>query len=318
MARKEKKLHDHNSKSHENYRVKKEKEYNDLNSKSQEEHRARKERKLHDLNSESQEEYSARKERKLYDLNSESQEEYRARKKKKYNDLKKKVREKQSSESRHRNCRSERRRRREYKELIHRKTEMLHSRDDNRKTEMLHSRDDNRNNTKLKTNIRNEGTGKSDGCKSDIRHGSKLKNNTSSHTKFITDAKNNAKFTSNYKSKDTVYRNYRSEQLMRTRGVEKIIQEDQKRAKELTTIDKNIEDKILQKHETHANKTNNVYDCLNEFDEKVSLISDIDTALPKSHATEWSNGERQYNLTQKNHSVLHNGGIWKSITNEKV
>jgi ABC-type glutathione transport system ATPase component len=155
-------------------------------------------------------------------------------------------------------------------------------------------------------------------CKSDIRHGSKLKNSTSSHTKFITDAKNNAKFTSNYKSKDIVYRNYRSEQLMRTRGVEKIIQEDQKRAKELTTIDKNIEDKILQKHETHANKTNNVYDCLNEFDEKVSLISDIDTALPKSHATEWSNGERQYNLTQKNHSVLHNGGIWKSITNEKV
>ncbi|XP_052104959.1 uncharacterized protein LOC127738001 [Mytilus californianus] len=123
-----------------------------------------------------------------------------------------------------------------------------------------------------------------------------------------------------HKEKKSYDKNYRTDKQRKTRGAAKIVLEQQKRTKELTTIYQNMQDKILQKHLEDISTTNNVYDCLHVMDEKVDLISSEDDVLPKSQATEWSNGEKQYSLTNNNQSKhgFHYGGIWKSITREKV
>ena len=140
--------------------------------------------------------------------------------------------------------------------------------------------------------------------------------------KTIFDRKNseNSKSKNETEVNRTHFRNYRSDKHMKTRGLAKIIQKNQKREKELTTIDQKIQEQILQQHEIDIGSSNNGYDCLDVFDEKVNLICDDEIALPRSPAMKWSNGERQYNLTYNNQSekLFHNGGIWKSITREKV
>ncbi|XP_063430253.1 uncharacterized protein LOC134712537 isoform X2 [Mytilus trossulus] len=124
----------------------------------------------------------------------------------------------------------------------------------------------------------------------------------------------------NLKEAKSYNKNSRTDKYRRTRGATKNIQEQQKRTKELTTVYQNMQDKILQKHLEDVSTTNNVYDCLHVMDEKVDLISSEHDVLPKSQATEWSNGEKQYSLTSNNQSKhgFHYGGIWKSITREKV
>ncbi|VDI16716.1 Hypothetical predicted protein [Mytilus galloprovincialis] len=123
-----------------------------------------------------------------------------------------------------------------------------------------------------------------------------------------------------HKEAKSYNKNSRTDKHRRTRGAVKNIQEQQKRTKELTTVYQNMQDKILQKHLEDVRTTNNVYDCLHVMDEKVDLISSEDDVLPKSQATEWSNGEKQYSLSNNNQSKhgFHYGGIWKSITREKV
>ncbi|CAC5362962.1 unnamed protein product [Mytilus coruscus] len=123
-----------------------------------------------------------------------------------------------------------------------------------------------------------------------------------------------------HKETKSYNKNYGTVKHRKTRGAAKIVQEQQKRTKELTTIYQNMQDQILQKHLEDVSTTNNVYDCLHVMDEKLDLISSEDDMLPKSQATEWSNGEKQYSLTNNNQSKhgFHYGGIWKSITREKV
>lgn len=153
------------------------------------------------------------------------------------------------------------------------------------------------------------------------------KGSRNGNTKYSYDEKSKKKgsfeksyLRTDHKEAKSYNKNSRTDKHRRTRGAVKNIQEQQKRTKELTTVYQNMQDKILQKHLEDVRTTNNVYDCLHVMDEKVDLISSEDDVLPKSQATEWSNGEKQYSLSNNNQSKhgFHYGGIWKSITREKV
>lgn len=115
---------------------------------------------------------------------------------------------------------------------------------------------------------------------------------------------------------DRKYRNYRSDKYRKTRGAVRVQEKEQKRAKELSSIDQRVQNEILEHHVTSAWKDHNAYDCLHKLDDKINLTY-VENVLPICEALEWSNGERQYNMGNQSEQVFHGGGIWKSIIQEK-
>ena len=122
----------------------------------------------------------------------------------------------------------------------------------------------------------------------------------------------------NSSSFDMKYKNYRPDRYRKTRGAVKIQDQQQKRVKELTSMEEFVQEQILEKHLTNTGIEDNAYDFLHVLDDKMNSTF-VENVLPKTQATEWSNGERQYNMVNINQSeqVFHGGGIWKSIIQEK-